>query len=262
MIALMYILAGFGIGVLLGLTGIGGGALMTPLLLLLFGVAPKTAVGTDLLFAAVTKVVGVWIHGLRGTVDWRVVYRLSVGSLPAAAVTTVVVALLGREAAHLDAFLVDAIGFMLMLTAAGLLLKPRLHALGLRLRLSSEQSFKRAQAPLTVLVGLMLGALVTLTSIGAGALGAAVLLYLYPLRLTPAKLVGTDLAHAVPLALVAGSGHLAAGNVDFRLLGTLVAGSLPGIVLGAWWASRAPEGALRLIIAVMLMVCSVKMLWP
>ncbi|HTS52627.1 MAG TPA: TSUP family transporter, partial [Burkholderiales bacterium] len=126
---LIYIVAGFGVGVLLGLTGIGGGALMTPLLVLLFGVTPKTAVGTDLLFAAVTKVVGVGIHGVRGTVDWRVVYRLSLGSLPAAAGTTAFVALLGREARHLDAFVLDAVGIMLMLTAAGLLLKPRLHAL-------------------------------------------------------------------------------------------------------------------------------------
>jgi uncharacterized membrane protein YfcA len=261
MIEFMYIVAGFGVGVLLGLTGIGGGALMTPILLLLFGVAPKTAVGTDLLFAAITKLVGVSIHGARGTVDWRIVWRLSVGSLPAAAGTTAVIAVLGHDAPHLDAFLLDAIGIALIVTATGLLLKPRIHALGRKLRLGWEQSFKRAQAPLTVVVGLILGGLVTLTSIGAGALGVAILVYLYPLRLTPVKLAGTDLAHAVPLALVASAGHLAAGNVDFRLLGALLAGSLPGIVLGAWWSTRASEAVLRLLIAATMAVCGIKILW-
>ena len=261
MIDILHVLAGFGVGVMLGLTGIGGGAMMTPILLLIFGTAPKTAVGTDLMFAAITKLVGVGMHGARGNIDWQVVYRLSAGSLPAAAATSGFLALFGRDATRLDAFLLHAIGATLILTATGLLLKPWLHALGRHFRIGSPQAFKRIQGPLTVMVGVALGVIVALTSIGAGALGATFLVYLYPLRLTPARLVGTDLAHAIPLASVAGLGYLIMGHVDYRLLGGLLLGSIPGIALGAWWSSRASGAVLGVLIAAMLALSGARILW-
>lgn len=257
---LLYPLAGFAVGLLVGLTGIGGGALMTPVLVLFFGVATKTAIGTDLLFAAITKSIGATVHGVRGSIDWQVFHRLVLGSLPAAAFTGAALFLLGRESLRLDHVLSQTLGGMLVLTAAGMLLKEPLHTVGRRLRLAQAERFKRWQAPATVAAGTLLGVVVTLTSVGAGAFGAVLLLYLYPLRLTPAKLVGTDLLHAIPLALVAGAGHWAMGSVDWQLLGGLLLGSLPGVLLGSWWSSRAPDQWLRPLVALALAVSGFKIL--
>jgi len=251
--------AGFGVGVVVGLTGIGGGALMTPILVMAFGVEPQTAVGTDLLFASITKLFGAAVHQQRGTVDWQVVRRLAAGSVPAAAATAL--ALWWLEAARIKGGLIlNALGLALVLTAAGLILKMQLHALGRRRRTATPASFKAMQPALTVLSGVVLGVLVTLTSVGAGALGTVMLVYLYPLRLTPSRLVGTDLAHAIPLALTAGAGHLALGNVDFSLLGNLLAGSIPGILLGALLSTRIPEGIVRVAIALVLLVIGARLL--
>jgi uncharacterized membrane protein YfcA len=242
------------------MTGVGGGAIMTPVLILLLGVAPQTAVGTDLLFATITKLVAVKMHGARGTVDWQVVRRLAWGSIPAA---LVVLALLHwslpRQGVPVQ-FMVPAIGAALLVTALGMLFKQHLHAIGRRLRIGHPGDFKRWQPALTVAAGVLIGALVTLTSIGAGAIGTVLLVYLYPLRLTPAKLVGTDLAHAVPVALIAGLGHLALGNVDFALLGWLLAGSLPGVWLGTRLATRAPDRLVRSAIALVLLVVGARIL--
>jgi uncharacterized membrane protein YfcA len=239
-------------GFVVGMTGVGGGALMTPLLILLLGVAPQTAVGTDLLFATVTKLVAVKIHGSHGTVDWQIVRRLASGSIPAACVVLVVLYLY-LPAGGAGAFMMPTIGVALLLTAAAMLLKTPLHAVGRRLRIGSPGVFKSLQPALTVAAGVAIGVLVTLTSIGAGALGTVFLVYLYPLRLTPARLVGTDLAHAVPVALIAGLGHLALGNIDFVLLAWLLAGSLPGVWLGSHLSARAPERLLRNLIALVLL---------
>ena len=224
-------LAGFLVGTLVGLTGVGGGALMTPLLVVMFGVAPQTAIGTDLLFACVTKSVGVLVHGARGSIDWLVLRRLALGSLPAAALTLLLIRYFPPDK-NLKVLLLTALGVALAITSVAMLFQPALHRLGKRLRSSDPDRFKGAQPGLTVLAGAVLGFLVTLTSVGAGALGVVMLVYLYPYRLTPSKLVGTDIAHAIPLTLLAGLGHLSIGNVDIALLGSLLLGSIPGIVLG------------------------------
>ena len=252
-------LAGFVVGVVVGFTGVGGGALMTPLLVLLFGVAPQTAVGTDLLFAAVTKSFGGWVHGTRGSIDWVVLRRLAAGSVPAAALTLVALNYLPdqRQAA---ALLLPALGVALALTSVAMVFQPSLHRLGQKLRTTTPDRFKRAQPGLTVIAGAILGFLVTLTSVGAGALGVVMLVYLYPYRLTPAKLVGTDIAHAIPLTLVAGLGHWHLGNVDFALLGMLLVGSIPGIIVGSRLSVGVNHVYVRRAIAIMLAIIGAKIL--
>jgi uncharacterized protein len=256
---LLNALAGFVVGILVGFTGVGGGALMTPLLVFLLGVAPQTAIGTDLLFASITKSVGGWVHGTRGSIDWLVLRRLCLGSLPTAAATLMLIRYFPPEKG-LQALLLPALGVALALTSLAMLFQPRLHKLGQKLRNASPVEFKGAQPGLTVLAGALLGFLVTLTSVGAGALGVVMLVYLYPYRLTPSKLVGTDIAHAIPLTLVAGVGHWSLGNVDFALLGTLLVGSIPGIILGSRLSVRANHKYVRNAIAVMLAIVGGKLL--
>jgi uncharacterized membrane protein YfcA len=252
-------IAGFGVGIVVGMTGVGGGALMTPLLLLVFGVAPQTAVGTDLLFAAITKSVGAVSHSLKGTVDWIVVRRLLWGSIPASIVTLLL--LHGKAVSKVeDTLIVNALGTALIVTSIATLFKAKLHDLGRRLRIGAPSEFKRVQPILTIVAGAFLGTMVTLTSIGAGALGAVMLTYLYPLRLTPAKLVGTDIAHAIPLALVAGAGYFAMGSIDFTLLGWLLLGSVPGILVGAHLGSIVPDRYLRRMIALVLLFVGARLL--
>lgn len=251
--------AGLLVGVVVGITGVGGGSLMTPILVLIFGVAPQTAIGTDLLFAAITKIAATAVHHNAGSVDWRIVRRLAYGSLPAAALTLVWMNWSGAGRIS-DGVLITAVAVALLITAVGMLFKERLHAFGRHLRVDLPQRFKAVQRPLTVLTGVVLGVLVTLTSIGAGALGTVALVYLYPLRLTPRLLVGTDLAHAIPLALIAGLGHLWLGNVDYALLANLLLGSIPGVILGAIVGTRLPQAALQHGIALVLGAVAVKML--
>ena len=251
--------AGFGVGLMVGITGVGGGSLMTPILVLLFGVAPAAAVGTDLWFAAFTKIVGGTVHHGKGTVDWQVFRRLCWGSLPASLLT--LTWLHFSHAAQLKSgMLMTALGGVLLLTALAMVFKQKTHALGQALRSGAPEQFKRAQPALTVLAGAVLGVLVTLTSIGAGALGAVMLLALYPYRMTPARLVGTDIVHAIPLTIVAGTGHLLMGNVDLLLLGKLLLGSVPGVVIGTLVGTRIPEGLLRSAIAVVLVAVGTKLL--
>jgi uncharacterized membrane protein YfcA len=252
-------IAGFFVGVLVGFTGVGGGALMTPLLVFLFGVAPQTAIGTDLLFAAITKGFGTWVHGARGSIDWLVLRRLASGSLPAAILTLVLLHYFPDERS-LGLLLLPALGVALALTSVAMLFQPALHRLGRKLRTSSPTSFKGAQPGLTVVAGALLGFLVTLTSVGAGALGVVMLVYLYPYRLTPPRLVGTDIAHAVPLTVVAGLGHWSLGNVDMSLLGALLLGSIPGIVLGSRLSVKVNSVHVRNAIALMLAVVGGKLL--
>ena len=253
----MLVIAGFGTGLLVGLTGVGAGAMMTPLLLLVFGVAPVTAVGTDLLFAGLTKIVAGRVHDRAGLIDWQVVRRLWLGSLPASALT---VAMIKLQWVALDlAALKQVIGVAVLITALGMMVQGRLNALGRSLRICNAESFKRYQPPLTVLAGVVLGFLVTLTSVGAGAVGAVMMAYLYPLRLTPTRLVATDIVHAVPLALFAGMGHLLVGNVDFVLLGWLLLGSIPGVWIGAQLSSRLPQKLLHLGLAAVLAIIGLKL---
>lgn len=251
----LYALAGALVGILVGLTGVGGGSLMTPLLVLLFGFHPATAVGTDLLYATVTKSVGTGVHGWRGTVEWRVVGRLATGSLPACALTLLALWLVGIRSEQTSHIIAGALGVVLILTGVATLFRHRLLALAGRLGLLEEARTTR----LTILLGVVLGVLVTLTSVGAGALGMSVLIMLYP-RLPIARLVGSDIAHAVPLTLLAGLGHWAMGSVDARLLLSLLCGSVPGVLIGSWLATRAPDRVLTPVLATVLTLAGWRML--
>jgi uncharacterized membrane protein YfcA len=242
---LLYTLSGLAVGFVVGLTGVGGGSLMTPLLVLFFGVAPSVAVGTDLLYAALTKAGGVWVHGKNSTVDWRVARLLATGSLPAALVTLSILHATGTSKV-VDGVLLTSLGIALILTALALIFKSRLQAL-------APDWTPRQQTVLTIIAGALLGVLVSLSSVGAGALGAAFLVVLYP-RFKAVQIVGTDLAHAVPLTLVAGLGHALLGHVNWALLVSLLLGSLPGIWLGSKLAVAVPERLLRTTLAGMLVL--------
>lgn len=251
--------AGFGVGLLVGVTGVGGGSLMAPIMILLFGVAPATAVGTDLWFAATTKVFGAWIHGKKGTIDWQILRRLFLGSIPAS-VLTLLWLHFSQASQYKSTIMMQMLGIMLVVTSIAALSRTRVHAVGEHVRSTQPSAFKAAQPALTVVAGAILGFMVTLTSIGAGALGAVMLLYLYPRRLTARSLVGTDILHAIPLTVVAGTGHLLMGNVNFGLLGGLLIGSIPGIVIGSYVSVYAPERVIRVAIAIVLALVGLKML--
>ena len=251
-------LSGFAVGLLVGFTGVGGGSLMTPLLILLFGFKPATAVGTDLLYAALTKSGGSWVHHRHGNVDWALAGRLALGSVPAAGLTLFLLGRLdvqGQGGAELISL---GLGIALLLTSASLIFRRRL--LDLARRRSANAGFlQRHVAGLTVAVGALVGALVTISSVGAGALGVTALTYLYP-NLATRRIVGSDIAHAVPLTLVAGFGHWWLGTVDVVLLAALLIGSLPGIALGAHFAARVPERALRGLLASVLLLIGSKLI--
>jgi uncharacterized membrane protein YfcA len=258
-----YIVSGLLVGFLVGLTGVGGGSLMTPLLVFLFGFAPKAAVGTDLLFAAITKTGGVFVHhGKHRSVEWKIVFQLCLGSLPAALVVIYLLENVFTKDEAITKVITTSLGVALIFTSLALFLRNRLT--GRRKldttavqRLTHAERFGRWQGFLTVLTGLVLGVLVTLSSVGAGALGTMALLFLYP-RLATVRIVGTDLAHAIPLTAVAGLGHLHMGNVDLNLLGSLLIGSLPGIYLGSHLSAKIPEKVLRPALATLLLIIGCK----
>jgi uncharacterized membrane protein YfcA len=251
-----YAIAGAVTGFVVGLTGVGGGALMTPILLYGFGIAPVTAVATDLWFAAITKLVGAAIHHRAGQVDWQVARRLWAGSIPVAALVVLAVST-GAGGARMQ-WLAHLIGVVLLVTAAGMLAAPWLAARARTRRLVQPLQFKAKQRALTIGAGATLGLCVALTSIGAGALGTVALRYLYPLRMTPHRLVATDLLHAIPLAAVAGTGYLLAGLVDGPLLASMLAGSVPAIAAGSLLARRIASRWLQVGLAIALAASSVK----
>ncbi len=257
-----YIVSGLSVGLLVGLTGVGGGSLMTPLLVFLFGFAPTTAVGTDLLFAAITKSGGVVVHHrTHASVEWRIVGLLCMGSLPAAVAVIFGLEYFDVPRQTLATVMGNALGVALILTSFALFFRNRLKRAALGTDTHDPGRFHRFQAPATILTGLILGTLVTLSSVGAGALGTVALFFLYP-RLPAVRVVGTDLAHAIPLTAVAGLGHLHLGNVDFVLLGSLLVGSLPGIWVGSHLSAKIPEHFLRPLLASVLMLIGVKFVWP
>ena len=239
--------AGFGVGFLVGLTGVGGGSLMTPLLISSFGISPQVAVGTDLLYASITKTAGSWRHHLSNHVDWPIVFRLATGSLPAAALLLVAIAYFAIDTAMLGRWIRMGLVVALPLSAIAIVVYPFVT----RTAPQEDIGDVPPRTIETVLFGVALGLLVTLTSVGAGAIGVTVLATLYPML--PAKrLVGSDITHAMPLTLLAGLGHLGLGNVDASLLFTLLCGSIPGILIGARLAGVVPERLLRPILAVTL----------
>lgn len=252
-----YPFAGFAVGLIVGITGVGGGSLMTPLLVLLFGIHPSVAVGTDLLYASVTKAGGTLAHSLKGTVDWTITRRLAAGSLPAAAITLFAMHQFAPGGIGGAAKLISAaLGVALVLTALSLVFRSRIQVFAQR---HAGESSEARTATLTVVTGAILGVLVSISSVGAGALGVTALFFLYP-ALPARRIVGSDIAHAVPLTLVAGLGHWWLGSVDWMLLGSLLIGSLPGIWVGSQISTRLPERALRPLLACMLVVVGAKMI--
>ncbi|MEY4752096.1 MAG: hypothetical protein RIQ60_4310 [Pseudomonadota bacterium] len=252
---LIAILSGFGIGAIVGMTGVGGGSLMTPLLISVFKLNPAVAIGTDLWFAGITKSGGAWAHHRHGHVDYRITGLLLLGSLPAAAATIALMHLTGVTKGWASA-LTFSLGIALLLTAVTVAYRDAWTSVGLRLERWIPESRKPV---LTVAAGLLLGVLVSLSSIGAGAIGATLVLLLYP-RLPAHRIVGTDIAHAVPLTLVAGLGHATLGNVEWVLLGSLLIGSLPGIWLGAHLTRRMPERIVRLLLCASLVTAGLKVI--
>jgi hypothetical protein len=251
----LFSVAGLGVGAIVGLTGVGGGSLMTPILIALFGVSPATAVGSDLIYAAATKTVGTLVHGRSQSVNWPVVQRLATGSIPATLLTFGIMIQTGLGAIR-DGVLVQALAAVLVLTAVTMLFR---RAIVAWLGPLVEGAPQRVIAILTVVVGAVLGVLVTLTSVGAGAIGVTALLILYP-RLPTVRIVGSDIAHAVPLTLIAGLGHwIFMGDVKWLMLASLLAGSIPGIVLGSLLAPRLPEAVLRTLLAAMLFLVALKL---
>ncbi len=250
----LYVGSGFVVGLLVGLTGVGGGSLMTPLLMLLFGVHPATAVGTDLLYAAATKTVGTALHGIGGTVAWRITAWLALGSVPAATLTLLALSRFDLHGAGVGRSISLVLGVVLVLSAASLILRQRIAALAA----SWVHLSPRRTAWLTALTGAIVGTLVAVSSVGAGALGMTVLVLLYP-RERINRLVGADIAHAVPLTLLAGAGHWLLGDVRWPLFGLLLMGSVPGVGVGSLLSRRVPEHVLRPLLAVVLLLVGAHM---
>jgi uncharacterized membrane protein YfcA len=251
-----FALSGFLVGVLVGLTGVGGGSLMTPVLVLIFGVQATTAVGTDLLFAATTKTAGTVVHHRRETIDWRVTRRLATGSIPATIFTLTLLYEFGVRGGASPPLITIILACALILTAICVVSHWWLRLLTATRR--SEPN-PRCVAALTITAGLFLGVLVPLSSVGAGAIGMTALVLLYP-RTPIAKLVGSDIAHAVPLTLIAGIGHWLLGSVNWLLLSSLLIGSLPGICVGSYFAARVPDRIMRPLLAGTLMLVGIRML--
>lgn len=259
-IEFLIVAAGFGVGLAVGLTGIGGGALMTPLLVLGFGINAAVAVGTDLVYAAVTKTGGAWVYHSRRLVRWPVVRAMLLGSVPASVACVIVLHFVPNDGSE-EGLLRLILGAALMLSSLALLFRSQLQRLGAA---SADPSLRRRlriwRPSLTIILGALLGILVTLTSVGAGALGTALLLLLYP-KIRMANLVGTDIAHAVILATIAGAGHWHLGTVDGSLLAALLVGSIPGVFIGSMAGARLPEQIVRPVVATALLLVGIHLLF-
>ncbi len=253
------VIAGLTVGFIVGMTGVGGGSLMTPILLW-FNIPPTTAVGTDLLYAAFTKMGGVFVHHKKKNVNWKITGWLALGSVPASLLTIWILESIDTDINKLNSLIKLSLGCALLVTSVAILFKKQL--LKFSKAHASDQFHRetRTQNLLTIAIGIVLGATVTLTSIGAGALGTVTLFFLYPLLPTP-KLVGTEIAHAVPLTLVAGIGHASMGNLDLGLLAQLLMGSLPGIYFGSLLSGKVPDLLLRNAIAIMLFMVGYKLVF-
>lgn len=246
---LTYVVSGFAVGMLVGLTGVGGGSLMTPLLTLLFGINPTVAVGTDLAFASLTKTAGTFAHRIKNNVHWDIVKLLCFGALPAALLSTLALNYFGALDKHMGQIIRYAIAFSVLLTVIAIIFRSRMQKWVANH--PERQLQGRNLAITTILCGAVLGTLVTISSIGAGAIGATLLVLLYP-RLSPAEIAGTDIAYAVPLTAVAAFGHWWLGSINWTLLAMLLLGSVPGITIGSLAARAVPEKFLRGLLATTL----------
>jgi uncharacterized membrane protein YfcA len=252
----LYTLSGFCVGALVGMTGVGGGSLMTPLLILLFGIHPSVAVGTDLLCAAITKAGGTIVHGVYRTIEWRIVGRLASGSIPATVLTILALSRADLSGETSRAVINSVLSIALVVTACVLVFRKRI--LNFYTARVAELDPRRTKA-LTITFGAALGVAVSISSVGAGAIGVTALILLYP-RLPLRRIVGSDIAHAVPLTLAGGIGHWLLGVIDWHLLGSLVLGSLPGIFVGGHVSVRVPDSALRIMLASVLVVVACKLI--
>ena len=259
--SLAFVLAGFVVGLVVGLTGVGGGSLMTPILIFAFGIKPHLAIGTDLLFAAFTKMGGTVNLARSKVIDWRIVGQVALGSIPACLVTLYVLQLVGPANPATQTVMTTTLGIALLLTAVATFYKalrgkiaPKVIAPELLMQATHARHWT-----LPVLFGAVIGTLVTLTSVGAGAIGVIVLMLLYPALPLP-RIVGADIAHAVPLTLVAGLGHASIGSVDWSLLVKLLAGSLPGIWLGTHLVHKTPDRVIRSLLSALLAYAGFKLI--
>lgn len=257
---LIHIIAGGLVGFIVGLTGVGGGSLLTPILVLGFGVTPSIAVGTDLLYAAITKASGVIFHHRNKTIDWKVAGLLGSGSIPSSILTIVYLEQIRDQGINYDSFMMETLSFMLILTAVIIIMKNKLLAWAHRGKTKNPaiSIVQRYRPHITICSGIILGFLVTISSVGAGAIGTAILFLLYPSK-KPISVVGTDLAHAIPLTAIAGSGHLHFGTVDLNLLTGLLIGGVPAIYIGSYIGKKLPDHLLRPIIALLLLLMGAKL---
>ncbi|NOR71122.1 MAG: TSUP family transporter [Methylomarinum sp.] len=258
---LFHIAAGALVGLIIGLTGVGGGSLMTPILVLGFGIPPTIAVGTDLLYAALTKCSGVFFHHRNNTVDWKIVLLLGSGSIPSSIITISILEHLKSTGFNYDDIIILTLATMLILTAFIIVIKNRLLSF---INTNHPESLvvnfiKEYRPQITILSGVLLGCVVTLSSVGAGAIGSAILFLLYPRKPTIA-IVGTDIAHAVPLTAIAGLGHLHFGSIDFSLLFGLLVGGVPAIYAGSLIGKKLPDRILRPFIALLLLAMGIKLM--
>lgn len=248
----LYVLSGVVVGALVGFTGVGGGSLMTPILILVFSIHPGSAVGTDLLYAAATKTAGTAVHGFNKTIDWKVVGRLATGSIPMTVATIGLLYWLGIDSKPTQMLITKVLGVALLITAISLFFRTQLMA-WLDKRVGEPNP--AMIGPLTILTGALLGVLVTISSVGAGAIGVTALVFLYP-KMPTQRIVGSDIAHAVPLTLLAGLGHSFLGTINLQILSSLLIGSIPAIMIASYFAARVPENAIRIALGcVLLLVC-------
>lgn len=254
-----FVLAGFFVGFVVGLTGVGGGSLMTPLLIFFFGMKPHLAIGTDLLFAAFTKMGGSFALARARIIDWPVVLLMACGSIPASLITLYILHRLGPADPAVQTAMTTTLGAALLLTAVATLYKAVLGKAGPRHTVAQATDAQPRHKALPVLFGAVIGALVTLTSVGAGAIGVLVLMLLYPALPLP-RIVAADIAHAVPLTLVAGLGHASIGSVEWALLAKLLLGSLPGIWIGAQLMRKTPERLIRGLLSLLLAYAGTKLI--
>ena len=253
----LFTIAGFFVGFVIGMTGVGGGSLMTPILVLGFSIPPAIAVGTDLLYAAITKSVGVFAHHKHGNIKWKVVALLSMGSIPASFCSIFAIKQLNNAGINYDGLILSTLSFAMILTAIFLIFRNQWHKLSKNEHFAFVQILhKKFTKPFTIFAGILIGTLVTFSSVGAGVIGAAFLFFLYP-RYRTIEIVATDLAHAIPITAIAGIGHASLGTVDYILLFSLIVGSLPGIYLGSHVGNLIPDKIMRTLLASMLLIIGV-----